>query len=90
MMMLSKKECVLGVMLCMLMTTPAYAYLDGGTGSIIVQMLFAGAAGCIALIKLYWDKLKTLIVRIKQRITGKPHAVITTKNTEQSHHDKTR
>ena len=39
-------------------STPAYAYLDSGSGSIIIQLLFAGTAGLLAIIKLYWEKLK--------------------------------
>ena len=37
---------------------PAYAYIDPGTGSIILQTIIGGvAAGAIA-IKLYWSKVK--------------------------------
>ena len=40
-------------------TTPAYAYLDPGTGSIILQGLIAGVAGALVVVKLYWSRLKT-------------------------------
>ena len=36
----------------------AWAYLDPGTGSLIVQSLIAGAAGAMVVGRLYWDKLK--------------------------------
>ena len=43
-----------------LLTQNAYAYLDPGTGSIILQGLIAGIAGGLITIKLYWAKFKSL------------------------------
>lgn len=37
----------------------AHAYLDPGTGSILVQSLLAGIAGAAAVVSLYWQRLKT-------------------------------
>lgn len=48
--------------ICMIM--PAYGYLDGNSGSIIVQALLGGIAGFLAIIKLYWHKLKTFVLRL--------------------------
>lgn len=39
---------------------PAYAYLDPGTGSIILQGIIAGLASVSFAVKLYWHKLKNL------------------------------
>lgn len=39
-------------------TTPAYAYLDPGTGSALLQGLLAGVAGVLAVLKLYWQRIK--------------------------------
>lgn len=36
----------------------AFAYLDPGTGSILLQGLIAGLAGGLMAIRLYWKKLK--------------------------------
>ena len=36
----------------------AYAYLDPGTGSIIVQMLIGTLVGAGVAIKVYWQKIK--------------------------------
>lgn len=36
----------------------AYAYLDAGTGSMILQVLLGGLAGLAIAGKLYWYKLK--------------------------------
>ena len=46
-----------------LLARPAYAYLDPGTGSMVVQgMIAAIAAGAVAL-KLYWKRLKSVFGR---------------------------
>ncbi len=39
-------------------TRPAYAYLDPGTGSILLQGLVAAVAGGIVAARLYWSKVK--------------------------------
>ncbi len=40
--------------------SPAYAYLDPGTGSILIQLLLGGFAGVLVVGKLYWYRLKVL------------------------------
>lgn len=40
--------------------TPAYAYLDPGTGSIILQGIIAGLAVFSLTIKMWWYKLTSL------------------------------
>ena len=42
---------------------PAYAYLDPGTGSMLLQGLIAGVAAGLMVIKLYWYKIKTFLFR---------------------------
>ncbi len=42
---------------------PAHAYLDPGTGSMLVQMLLGGVAGALVVGKLYWHRLKALFGR---------------------------
>ena len=39
------------------------AYLDPGTGSMVLQALLAGFAAAIALGRLYWHRLKGLVGR---------------------------
>ncbi|MDH3737616.1 MAG: hypothetical protein OER92_00375 [Alphaproteobacteria bacterium] len=41
---------------------PAFAYLDPGTGSIILQLLLGGVAGGLVVFKLYWHKFKGIFV----------------------------
>lgn len=52
-----------------LTTTPAHAYLDPATGSIILQVLLGGVAGMALVAKLYWHRLLTFF-RIR---SDEPH-----------------
>ena len=45
----------------------AYAYLDPGTGSMIIQALLGVLAAVGAYITLYWRKFKNLINKIFQK-----------------------
>ena len=42
-------------------TSTAHAYLDPGTGSIILQVLLGGVAGLALAGKLYWQKFITML-----------------------------
>jgi len=50
--------------------TAAHAYLDPGTGSIILQGLIAGIIGTAALARMYWARLKMLLRRSLDRDQG--------------------
>lgn len=54
------------VLLSLIITGNAYAYLDPGTGSILLQALLAGLLG----IGVFWRKLKDFI---KERFSKKNH-----------------
>jgi hypothetical protein len=41
----------------------AHAYLDPGTGSILLQSILALIAGTAVTLRLYWSKLKALLWR---------------------------
>jgi len=47
--------------------TPAYAYLDPGTGSMLLQAILGGVAGVVIAGRLYWGKVKEWINRISGR-----------------------
>lgn len=49
------------------MALPAYAYLDPGTGSVLLQGLLAGIAGGMAILKLYWRRLKAFCLCSKPK-----------------------
>jgi hypothetical protein len=48
-------------------TQEAYAYLDPGTGSMLLQGLIAGLAATSVVIGRYWYKLKSYFVRTSDR-----------------------
>lgn len=56
---------------CLLMATgPAYAYLDPGTGSILLQGLVAAVAGGLVAIRLYWSKVKQFLSFASKKSDG--------------------
>ena len=46
-------------------TSPAYAYLDPGTGSMLLQGLIGGIAATIAFLSIYWQKVKAFFGKKK-------------------------
>jgi hypothetical protein len=52
---------------------PAHAYLDPGTGSMILQVLLGGAAGLALAGKLYWHRFLTAI-GVRSRKAGEASA----------------
>jgi hypothetical protein len=44
----------------LLLSSPAYAYIDPGTGSMIIQAVAAAILGSLAFIKIFWRRLRTL------------------------------
>jgi hypothetical protein len=63
-------------------TQNAYAYLDPGTGSMLLQGLIGGIAGGMFAIRLYWSKLKSRF--------GRTPASVSTRDGEQDPTDKAR
>ncbi|MCT7378426.1 hypothetical protein [Chelativorans salis] len=51
----------LSVLFLGMTATGAYAYLDAGTGSMILQVLLGGIAGLLIAGKLYWHKFLSLV-----------------------------
>ena len=52
---------VIAVWLLFVCASPAYAYVDPGTGSMMIQLLLGGVAGVIVLIRLSWQRLLTAL-----------------------------
>lgn len=48
---------VLGCVALLMLPVPAWAYLDPGSSSMIVQIVLGGVAGLVVLAKLYWRRL---------------------------------
>lgn len=51
--------------------TPAHAYLDPGTGSILLQGILAAIAGGLFTIKLWWARISGAVARLFGR--GEEH-----------------
>tara|TARA_B100001564_G_scaffold319326_1_gene296485 strand:+ start:435 stop:638 length:204 start_codon:yes stop_codon:yes gene_type:complete len=58
---------ILLIFIFFLPSVNAYAYLDPGTGSMIIQALLGILAAIGAYITLYWRKFKNLINKIFQK-----------------------
>jgi hypothetical protein len=56
--------CVIVVWLVLVCARPAYAYLDPGSGGMMIQLLLGGFAGAAVLVRLYW---RQLLVRVGLR-----------------------
>ena len=55
------------IFLTLVFSSNAFAYIDPGAGSLLIQMLVAGVMGAIFTIKMYWFRLKSYI----QKLMGK-------------------
>ncbi len=42
----------------LLVSAPAHAYIDPGTGSVILQGLLAGIAVAIGVVRAYWQRIR--------------------------------
>lgn len=52
-----KKAAILCLAIWSIQISPAYAYMDPGTGSLLLQGLLGGIAGAAVFIRIYWHKL---------------------------------
>jgi hypothetical protein len=53
----------------MLFVTDAFAYLDPGTGSMLLQVILGGVAAIGVALKLYWHKIMSLFGMAKDTDT---------------------
>jgi hypothetical protein len=60
---------LLGSVVILFLTGPAWAYLDPGTGSMMLQLLLGGVAGAMVVGKLYWQRLREFVTSV---FSGKP------------------
>ena len=54
----------LNIFLFSTLVTPAYAYLDPGSGSIILQAILGFIAATVATMSFYWNKVKLFLKKI--------------------------
>ena len=57
---------VFAAFLLLLIFTDAVAYLDPGTGSMLLQVILGGVAAVGVAIKLYWHKLRAALGATKK------------------------
>lgn len=48
-------------LVCLTSSSPSYAYLDPGTGSIILQSILGVIAVAMGLLRLYWYRFKQFV-----------------------------
>lgn len=61
------KNFVFVLFIVMACNEKAYAYLDPGTGSILLQGLIAAVAGAMATGGIYWSKIKNFFTTSKPK-----------------------
>ena len=64
------KTVALVTVLTFAVASPAQAYLDPGTGTMILQIILGGVAGILVAGKLYWTRLKGFLGLSKGEITA--------------------
>ena len=53
--------------LTLIFAQQAYAYLDPGTGSYILQLILAALFGSLYAVKLYWNKIWTFFKAFRSK-----------------------
>jgi len=67
-----KTYILLYIFISILFPVQAMAYVDPGSGSMILQIILGGIAGLLLIIKFYWDRfLKMVKIRKKKGRAGK-------------------
>jgi hypothetical protein len=55
------KVALLGSVAILFSTGPAWAYLDPGIGSMMLQLLLGGIAGAMVVGRLYWHRFREFV-----------------------------
>lgn len=67
----SMMRLLLMVFMCAVFSAaPAWAYIDPGTGSLLLQGVIAAIAGVLGAVSLYWKRVRGWFASIRRR--GKP------------------
>ncbi len=62
--------CFFILFLQLVLPSSAHAYLDPGSGSLILQMLIAFIVGSIFMVKLYWGRIRTFFANMSSKDIG--------------------
>lgn len=60
---------LLGI-LYLIWAKPAWAYLDPGSGSYMLQLALSGLLGFVFLVKMKWRKIKAFILGMWEKLNG--------------------
>jgi len=72
---MQKRALVFGAAVASLSTAmPAHAYIDPGTGSLIVQSIIGGAAAAMTIGSMYITRVRCFFSRLLGRGETDPHA----------------
>lgn len=52
------------ILLLFASSAPAYAYLDPGTGSLVLQGIIAAIAAGLGAVSIFWSRLRSMMSRI--------------------------
>ena len=58
-----KPTLIVAIVVCAAVSTPAYGYIDPGTGSLIIQGLIGTIAALSVTAKVYWHKIKIFLAK---------------------------
>ena len=61
---------LIAALILMITIRDAHAYIDAGTGSLLIQFLLAGMFGSIFMIKMFWRSLVGRFNRMLSKIKG--------------------
>ena len=56
-----------GLVLALLWTPAAHAYIDGGTASMIFQMLIAGGLAAMLTLRSFWARVKSFFASLSRK-----------------------
>jgi len=54
------------IVLFLLAAGEVHAYLDAGSGSMLIQIILGGAAGLVVILKLFWRRILDVLGIAKQ------------------------
>jgi hypothetical protein len=57
-----------------LITRPAYAYIDPGAGSLLLQGIIGGIAALLVVTKMYWRRIVALFRGNQGTVSSQPPA----------------
>ena len=70
---MKKHSLFLSLFIYFILINKSYAYLDPGTGSMILQAILGFIAASLAYLSFYWGKVKTFFNKLFKKNKKKEH-----------------